>query len=166
MTAPFARVVDALDRSLGRLLDWAAWLALPVSTLLFLQWPLRDIVKAYSRDANDMAQWIFALYVGLALTAATRAGGHLSADFLAQRYSAAARARIAACGHLIATIPWSLFVLVAGAPATWQSLRQLEGFPDTYNPGYFIVKLSAWLLAATMFAQGMIDVARMFRVRE
>jgi TRAP-type mannitol/chloroaromatic compound transport system permease small subunit len=166
MAGPAPRLIDTVDRGLGRLLDWAAWLALPVATLLFLQWPLRDIVKAYSRDANDMAQWLFALYVGLALTAATRAGGHLSADFLAQRYSARLRARIAAFGHLVATLPWSLFVLVAGWPATWQSLRQLEGFPDTYNPGYFIVKLAAWLLAAAMLVQGLIDIARAFEAKE
>ena len=153
-------VLATIDRFLGRLLDAAAWLALPLSALLFLQWPLREIVKAYSRDANDMAQWIFALYVGLALTAATRAGQHLRADVLAERYPAAVRARLATLGHLVATIPWSLFVLVSGAPATWQSLRQLEGFPDTYNPGYFLVKLAASLLAGTMLVQGVLDVAR------
>ena len=154
------RIFDGVDRTVGRLLDAAAWLALPLSLLLFLQWPLRDIVRAYSRDANDMAQWIFALYVGLALTAATRAGGHLCADFLAERYSRLVRARLAVLGHLVATIPWSLFVLVSGFPATWQSLRQLEGFPDTYNPGYFLVKVAATLLAGTMLVQGVLDILR------
>lgn len=140
------------------LLDAAAWLALPLSALLFAQWPLRDLVQAYSRDANDMAQWIFALYVGLALTAATRAGAHLSADAFAQRYRPQLRRRLAVAGHLLATLPWALFVLAIGSPAVWQSVRQLEGFPDTYNPGYFIVKLAAWLLAAAMLLQGLIDI--------
>ena len=27
------------------------------------------------------------------------------------------------------------------------SLRALEAFPDTYNPGYFIIKFAVWLLA-------------------
>ncbi len=45
---------------------------LPVALILFLQWPLRDFVRAYSREANDLGQWIFALYVSLALTFATR----------------------------------------------------------------------------------------------
>jgi TRAP-type C4-dicarboxylate transport system permease small subunit len=147
------------DRALGRTLDAAAWLALPLSALLFLQWPLRDLVQAYSRDANDMAQWIFALYVGLALTAATRANTHLSADSFARRYPPALRARLANIGHLAATLPWSIFVLATGSQATWQSLRQLEGFPDTYNPGYFLVKLAAWLLAAAMLLQGLLDLS-------
>ncbi len=157
MTSPsFVRI---LDRGLGALLDAASWLALPLSALLFLQWPLRDIIQAYSRDANDMAQWIFALYCGLALTAATRAGTHLAADSFAARYSRKTRHRLRMAGHFLATLPWSIYVLAVGWPATWQSLRQLEGFPDTYNPGYFLVKSAAMLLAAAMLAQGLIDIA-------
>jgi TRAP-type mannitol/chloroaromatic compound transport system permease small subunit len=156
-------ILGAVDRFLGRLLDAAAWLALPLSSLLFLQWPLRDFVRAYSRDANDMAQWIFALYVGLALTAATRAGAHLAADSFAERYAPSVRRRLAVVGHLVATLPWSGFVLLASAPSTWQSMRQLEGFPDTYNPGYFLVKIAATLLAGAMFAQGVLDIARLSR---
>ena len=56
-----------------------AWLAVPLALLLFAQWPLRDLVGAWSRDANDAAQWIFALYVALALRAATRARAHMAA---------------------------------------------------------------------------------------
>ncbi len=32
----------------------ASLLVLPVSLLLFLQWPLRDLVHAGSREANDL----------------------------------------------------------------------------------------------------------------
>ena len=31
-------------------------LVLPVSLLLFLQWPLRDLVQAYSIESNDLAE--------------------------------------------------------------------------------------------------------------
>src|SRR5262249_28007375 len=46
--------LDRLDATIARLLGWGAWLALPVVTLLFLQWPLRDLVHGYSREANDL----------------------------------------------------------------------------------------------------------------
>jgi len=61
-----------LDRTLGCLIAAASVLVLPVSLLLFLQWPLREWLQAYSREANDLAQVLFALYVSVAITAATR----------------------------------------------------------------------------------------------
>lgn len=51
----------------------ARWLVLPIVLLLCLQWPLRDLVQGWSREANDLGQWLFALYVAASLTAATRA---------------------------------------------------------------------------------------------
>ena len=67
-----------VDRLIGWLVAGAKWLALPLITLLFLQWPLRDYIQVYSREANDLGQWLFALYVAAAVTAATRAGTHLA----------------------------------------------------------------------------------------
>lgn len=69
----------SLASALDRACTAGAWLAVPLALLLFAQWPLRDLVGAWSRDANDAAQWIFALYVALALRAATRARAHMAA---------------------------------------------------------------------------------------
>jgi len=152
--------LDRLDKGLGRIVGIGRWLVLPVALLLFLQWPLRDLVRAYSRDANDLAQWIFALYIGFAFTFATRAGTHLAADAFAHRYSPATRGRLFRIGALVCVVPWSLFILIGFAKPVWQSVLQLEGFPDTYNPGYFLVKLGAWLLALLALLQALLDVAR------
>src|ERR1051325_8203610 len=56
-----------LDRFIAAVLRSLQWLILPVVILLFLQWPLRDLVRSHSREANDLGQWIFA-----ALRPATR----------------------------------------------------------------------------------------------
>src|SRR5260221_9281349 len=64
------------DRAMAAIIGAGRWLVLPVSLLLFLQWPLREVVHGYSAQANDLAQCLFALYVSLALTDATPAGGH------------------------------------------------------------------------------------------
>src|SRR5258708_37069553 len=77
---PMMRLIDGLDRLVAAILSGGRWLLLPVVALLFLQWPLRDLVRSYSRDANDLGQWLFALYVAMAFTAAPRAPPHLSAD--------------------------------------------------------------------------------------
>jgi TRAP-type C4-dicarboxylate transport system permease small subunit len=155
-----ARLLDRADRAVGAAIAVAQWLVLPVSLLLFLQWPLRDLLHAWSREANDLAQWLFALYVSVAVTYATRERSHLAAGALAERYSPPVRDRIGRAGAALCVLPWSLFVLVAGAPALWRSVIGLERFPETYNPGYFIIKASVCLLALLMLAQAVIDLLR------
>jgi TRAP-type mannitol/chloroaromatic compound transport system permease small subunit len=154
------RLVLVLDRALERVLELAKWLVLPVAILLFLQWPLRDLVQAYSREANDLGQWIFALFIAAAVTAATRERIHLAADTFAQRYAPSGRALIARAGALLGLMPWALFVLYASRTTVWMSVRQLESFPDTFNPGYFLVKLALWLLAGLLLLQAIVDAVR------
>ena len=45
--------LQRLDRLIGNIVAVAQWLALPLILLLFLQWPLRDIVRCCSREANQ-----------------------------------------------------------------------------------------------------------------
>jgi hypothetical protein len=55
-------------------------------------------------------------------------------------------------------LPFALFVLVSGAPMAWRSLVEMESFPDTFNPGYFIIKCAAWLMALAMALQALLDM--------
>src|SRR3954464_7339615 len=107
-----AGIARLLDGVLSRSLSVLKWLAIPIGLLLFLQWPLRDYVKAYSREANDLGQWLFALYVAAAVTAATRAGTHLAVDTLAKRYSTRTRRILAHVCNLVALGPWAVLILV------------------------------------------------------
>jgi TRAP-type C4-dicarboxylate transport system permease small subunit len=148
-----------LDRWLGRVLGAVQWLALPLALLLFLQWPLRDLVHGYSTEANDLAQIFFALYVAASIAAATRAGTHLAADAIARRYPARTRATLQKIGA-IAIVPWALFVLIASRQIVIDSVALLENFAQTFNPGYFIVKLALWLMALTILTQSIIELFR------
>lgn len=152
--------LDRLDRFVAAVLRSLQWLILPVVLLLFLQWPLRDLVRSHSREANDLGQWIFALYVAASVTAATRARTHLAADMLARRYRPALRALLVRCGAALGLVPWALLVLIAGKNLVWSSLVSLEGFPDTYNPGYFLIKLALWILAGLVLVQAVLDIGR------
>jgi TRAP-type C4-dicarboxylate transport system permease small subunit len=154
------RWLQTADRALGALILLGRWLVLPVSLLLLAQWPARDLLHAYSSDANDLAQWLFALYVSLTMTYATRERAHLAADALVRRYPAAARDLIMRAGALCCVLPWSLFFLVVSWPMVMQSVRPLEQFTETYNPGYFLIKVSAWLLALLALLQALLDIAR------
>jgi TRAP-type mannitol/chloroaromatic compound transport system permease small subunit len=145
-----------LDRILRTITAASLVLVLPISLLLFLQWPLRDLLQAYSREANDLAQWLFALYVSVAITYATRMSTHLAANSLARKYSPATLARLHRIASLFVLVPWSAFVLYVVAPMIWQSVAELERFPETFNPGYFIVKAAVGLLALLVLAQGLV----------
>lgn len=50
--------------------------------LLFAQWPPHELVQAWSREANDLAQTIFALYVTVAVTAARRSDEGIARQML------------------------------------------------------------------------------------
>ncbi len=154
------RLIGGLDRLVAAILSAGSWLLLPVVALLFLQWPLRELVGGLSREANDLGQWLFALYVAMAFTAATRAHTHLAADAVARTYSDRTRAIIARLGALFCLLPWALFMLFAGAKLVIPSVRMLEAFPDTYNPGYFLIKLALWLIAGLVLLQVTIDTLR------
>ena len=152
--------LQRLDRLIGHTVAAAQWLALPLVLLLFLQWPLRDIVRCCSREANDLGQVIFALFVAVSVTAATRAGMHLAADTLAHRYSPRTRAWIKRIGTAVSILPWAIFVVVSGASYVIPSVRGLEAFADTGNPGYFIIKAALWFMALLIVAQAAIDILR------
>jgi TRAP-type mannitol/chloroaromatic compound transport system permease small subunit len=149
-----------LDRLIASLVAAAKWLALPLIALLFLQWPLRDLFRSYAREANDLGQVAFALFVAVSITAATRAGTHLAADLLAQRYSARTRQRLNRAGAAIGLLPWALFVLIAGKNIVVQSVQHLESFQDSGNPGYFLIKVALWIMAAAILGQSLVDILR------
>ena len=149
-----------LDRALSQVPRSLKWLAIPISLLLFLQWPLREYVQAYSREANDLGQWLFALYVAASVVAATRAGTHLATDAVARHYRPATRRLLAQAGNLLALTPWALCILITATPPILRSLGQLERFPETGNAGYFVVKLALWVLALGVLASVIVDLIK------
>lgn len=151
------RARRALDRAVDAAVSAAAILVLPVSLLLFLQWPLRELVQAYSREANDLAQILFALYVAVAITAATRTGSHIAADGAATRLSPRTRSVLARGAALGVLLPWSGFVLWSSYASVVQSIGQFEAFPETFNPGYFLIRAALALLALLIAVQALVD---------
>jgi TRAP-type mannitol/chloroaromatic compound transport system permease small subunit len=154
-------MIELVDGAVARLLAAARWLALPLALLLFAQWPLRELFHAGSRQANDLGQCVFALYIALAITDATRRGSHLAPRPLAPHWAQRWRTPLRVAGIVLGLLPWSLFVLASSRAQVWQSVRQLESFGDTFNPGYFVVKLALWALAGAVAVQAMLDLARL-----
>jgi len=153
-------MLGVLDRLLQAQISVLRWLSLPLAALLFLQWPLRDWVQAYSRDANDLGQWLFALFVATSVIAATRARHHIATDVVAARYRPFTKALLSRIAILLGVLPWALFVLWTAAPQISRSFSLIERFPDTGNPGYFIIRLALGLLAFSVIIQAVIDYIR------
>ena len=152
--------LDTMDRALGRLIEAGRWLVLPVALILFLQWPLRDFVQWGSREANDLGQWIFALYVSLAMTFATRERAHLAVDAIAHGYPPRVHEALARWGTFLFVAPWSIFMIWTVEPTLQRSVMGLERFSETNNPGYFLIKVAALLLAVLALLQILFDLAR------
>jgi TRAP-type C4-dicarboxylate transport system permease small subunit len=151
--------VSPLSRAIEGMLRATMWLALPLALLLFAQWPLRELVQRHSREANDLGQILFALYVAVAITAATRSRTHLAVDAVARRYPVRWRAHLARIAAAAVLAPWALFVITTAAGPAWQSLLQLERFADTLNPGYFLVRFAALLMGVLVLVQALVDAA-------
>ena len=153
---------QALRRWLDALTRAVMPLALLVTLLLWLQWPLRDLVGAGALQANDLAQWLFALYVALAVRHAGVRGAHLVARTDVHRpgttWHAALLDVLRRRGAAVCVLPWAVYVLWTAAGPAWQALRGLERFPDTLNPGYFMIRLALLLLAALLMLQALLDL--------
>ena len=139
------------------LLRWSGLLVLPLAVLLFAQWPLRDLVQAYSRQTNDVAQIVFALYMAVAMTAASVGRTHLAALHSAH-VSPAVMPRWKRWALLLCVGPWALFMLWATTPIVVESVHQWEKFSETLTPGYFLIKLSLALLLILVLLEALFQV--------
>lgn len=120
-------------------------LVLPLAFLLFAQWPLRELELGWSRQVNDAAQILFAVYVAVAITAASLAKTHLAAIHGSADPAQPPR-RWRATLLLLCVTPWALFMLWAAAAPITNSVLSLEKFGETLTPGYFVIKLALVLL--------------------
>ena len=126
----------------------AGVLVVPLAFLLFVQWPLRELVQAHARLANDIGQIVFALYAAVAVTAATLSGSHLSAGH-AHSGAVAGWRRWAL---LACVLPWAAFTLWAAWPGIAAATLRLERFGDTLTPGFFLIQWALGLLLLLVLA--------------
>ena len=65
---------------------------------------------------------------------------------------------LARAGAVFGLIPWSIIVLVTSWGLVRDSALLLERFPDTGNPGYFIIKLALVLMALLVLIEGLLEL--------
>jgi hypothetical protein len=160
--SPEAGAERYVYRTLDKLFLVCSVLVLPLAFLLFAQWPLREWLQAWSRQANDLAQILFALYVAVAITAASRANSHLAVfkPPTGQRR----RSNIWRAGFLLVCVgPWALFMLWAAMPTIVSSVVGFEKFGETTTPGYFVIKLALGLLLVLILVEAIASCFKAWR---
>jgi TRAP-type mannitol/chloroaromatic compound transport system permease small subunit len=142
----------------------ASLFVFPLALLLFAQWPLREVVQAFSRQANDAGQLVFAFYVAVAITSASRARSHLASLHVDDVPSGSGT--VTPCWPrwkqwvlLACTAPWCLFMLWAGWPIVMRSVQSLELFPETFTPGYFLIRIALLLMVGLILLDGALQLA-------
>lgn len=55
-------------------------------------------------------------------------------------------------------LPWALFLVTVSARPVLGSVAALERFPDTFNAGYFMVKIALLLLAVLLALQAALEL--------
>jgi hypothetical protein len=141
-----------------------SFLVIPLALLLFAQWPLRDWLQAYSRQANDVAQIVFAVYAAVAITAASLSKTHLALA----KYSDSAIKLIPiwkALALAVCVAPWALFLLWTAFPQMLTSVAAAESFSEGLTPGYFILRVALVLLTLLVLVEAALSVVASLRRR-
>ena len=142
---------------LRRVIAIAGVLVIPLAVLLFAQWPLRDWLQAYSRQANDVAQILFGLYAAVSITAATVSGSHLAlASHKDLVINGQSSWRVWAI--LVSVAPWAVFLLWTSLPQMMASVAHLELFSEGLTPGYFFLRIAVVMLPVLVLAQIAVSV--------
>jgi hypothetical protein len=127
-------------------------LVIGLCLLLFVQWPLRDWIQAYSRQANDVGQILFALYASVAITAASLSKNHL-ATANHQNHTVKVSVPWRSWALLLCVGPWALFLIWTAVPQMLVSVAQLESFSEGNTPGYFILRIALVLLGGLVLIE-------------
>ncbi|MFM7347346.1 MAG: TRAP transporter small permease subunit, partial [Tagaea sp.] len=99
---------------------------------------------------------------GIAL--AMREDAHVRVDLLSDGWSARRRAWVALWCHALFVLPWMAAIAWFGWPIVRRGFAALERFPETFSPGYFLLKALILVLAFLVSVQALAGIARAIAV--
>jgi TRAP-type mannitol/chloroaromatic compound transport system permease small subunit len=120
--------------------------------LLWIQWPMRVFSGGNARLFNDIGQIVFAFFWVLAFAVACSTQSHLK--LTSSVHSKPEHTIWRTTWSLMFTLPWAVFVIYSAWPLLWHSLQDNEKFPDTYSPGFYLIKLALVLLPVGLLSAG------------
>jgi len=150
-------MADAIVDTIGRA---CAWIVLAVIGALFAQWPLRELVGAGHILANDWGQVAHAAVFSIGIAYAMRWDGHVRLDVFYQRLSVRGKALVDLAGSTLFVVPWASIVLWYSVTTTVRSVAALEQFPETWSPGYWMLKVLLLVFTSLLLLQTAGHIAR------
>jgi TRAP-type mannitol/chloroaromatic compound transport system permease small subunit len=154
------RLADAIEAIVDRIGRVTAWLVLAVVFLLFVQNPLREYLGRGQFFANDMGQLAHAAVFMIGVAYAWRWDRQVRMDLFYRNMGPRTKAVVNLLGTVFLLLPWLAFVTWDAVPTVIDSVRHLEGFPETGSPGFFVMKSLLLAFAATMSLQAAAVIAR------
>ncbi len=154
------RLADGIEAVVDRIGRVMAWLVLAVVFLLFVQNPLREYLGRGQFLANDMGQLAHAAVFMIGVAYAWRWDRQVRMDLLYRGMGPRAKAVVNLLGTLFLLLPWLAVVTWDAVPTAIDSVRHVEGFPESGSPGFFVMKSLLIAFAATLGLQAAAVIAR------
>ncbi|MGZ5035835.1 MAG: TRAP transporter small permease subunit [Usitatibacter sp.] len=158
------RLADLLEAVVDRVGRAFAWLVLAVVFLLFVQNPLREYIGRGQFFANDMGQLCHATVFMIGIAYAWRWDRQVRVDLVYRNMGPRARALVNLLGTVFLLLPWIVLVTWNAVPDAIDSVRNVEGFPETGSPGFFVMKSLILAFAAMVILQALAVIARSIAV--
>lgn len=143
---------------------WLLFLALPIVLLvvfLWAQWPMRVFASGNPRLINDMGQIAFAYFWVMAFAIACLSQSHLQ---ISNNAAPTKKGRRAWTGFVL-SLPWAIFLVYSAWPLLINSWHENEKFPDSYSPGFYLIKLALILLPVGWTLSNILSINKAYRVK-
>jgi hypothetical protein len=143
---------------------WLVVLGMPIFLLvvfLWVQWPVRVFATGNPRLINDMGQIAFAYFWVMAFGIACLTQSHLQISNNAATTNATRRA----WSSFVLSSPWAIFLFYSAWPLLINSWHENEKFPDSYSPGFYMIKLALVLLALAWVVTNILLIHKAYRVK-
>jgi TRAP-type mannitol/chloroaromatic compound transport system permease small subunit len=158
--AALDRLANAIEALVDRIGRATAWLVLAVVFLLFVQNPLRVYLGRGQFLANDMGQLAHAAVFMIGVAYAWRWDRQVRMDLFYRNMGPRAEAVVNLLGTVFLLLPWLVLVTLDAVPTVIESVKMVEGFPESGSPGFFVMKSILLAFAATMGLQAAAVIAR------
>ncbi len=143
---------------------WLVFLALLIFLLvvfLWAQWPMRVFASGNPRLINDMGQIAFAYFWVMAFAIACLSQSHLQ---ISNNAAPTKKGRRAWTGFVL-SLPWAIFLVCSAWPLLINSWHENEKFPDSYSPGFYLIKLALILLPVGWTLSNILSINKAYRVK-
>ena len=143
---------------------WLVFLTLPIVLLvvfLWAQWPMRVFASGNPRLINDMGQIAFAYFWVMAFAIACLSQSHLQ---ISDNAAPTKKGKRAWTGFVL-SLPWAIFLVYSAWPLLINSWHENEKFPDSYSPGFYLIKLALILFPVGWTLSNILSINKAYRVK-